>query len=124
MSPKEVLPEDVPFSIERDLIVDIPINPRGIIDVYINNFLGLTINLEDTGNATCLERAPLLGLTAVSREVAKIKPLPWDKMDAQKVSSGDWTYRNKNYAWLGTQLSKDDNSPAGQQTHGLHKSYQ
>ncbi len=82
--PKKVLPDNVLFGIGRDLIVDIPIDPRGIIDLYINNFLGLTINLKDTDNAACLERAPLLGLTAVSREVAKIEPLPWDKMDAQK----------------------------------------
>jgi hypothetical protein len=82
--PKEVLPDDVPFGIGRDLIIDILIDPRGIIDVYINDFLGLTIDLEDTDNVTRLECAPLLGLTAVSREVAKIKPLPRDEMGGQK----------------------------------------
>ena len=62
--PKKVVPDDVPFGIGRNLIVDIPIDPRGIIDLYIDDFLGLTINLEDTDNATCLKRAPLLRLTA------------------------------------------------------------
>jgi hypothetical protein len=47
---KEVLPDNVPFDIGRNLIVDIPIDPHGIINIYIDNFLGLTIDLEDTDN--------------------------------------------------------------------------
>jgi hypothetical protein len=81
--PKEVLPEDIPFGIGRDLIVDIPVDARGIVDVYIDDFIGLTINLNNTNNATRLKQAPLLGLTAVSREVSPIEPLPRDDMDAQ-----------------------------------------
>ena len=84
MPTKKVLPDDVPFGIGHDLIVDIPINPRGIIDLYIDDFLGLTVDLKDMDNATRLERAPLLGHTAVSREVAKIEPLPWDEMDTRR----------------------------------------
>jgi len=84
MPPKELLPDDVPFGIGRDLIINIPIDPLGTVDVYIDDFLGLTIDLDDSDNATRLERAPLLGLTAVSREVAKAKPLPWDEMDVRK----------------------------------------
>jgi hypothetical protein len=81
--PKEVLPEDIPFGIGRDLIIDIPVDARGIVNVYFDDFIGLTINLNNTNNATRLEEAPLLGLTAVSREVSPIKPLPRDDMDAQ-----------------------------------------
>jgi hypothetical protein len=81
--PKEVLPEDIPFGIGQDLIVDIPVDARGIINVYIDDFIGLTIDLNNTNNATRLEQAPLLGLTAVSREVSPIKPLPRNDMDAQ-----------------------------------------
>ena len=51
--------------------------------MYINNFIGLTVDLEDSDNATRLERAPLLGLTAVSREVPPFKPLPRNDMDTQ-----------------------------------------
>jgi hypothetical protein len=53
--PKDVLPDGVPFGIGRDLIVDIPIDARGIVDLYINDFIGLTINLDGTDNATRLE---------------------------------------------------------------------
>ncbi len=38
------------IAIGRDLIVDIPINPRGYTDVYINNTMGLTVNLPGTMN--------------------------------------------------------------------------
>jgi hypothetical protein len=81
--PKEVLPEDIPFGIGQDLIIDIPVNARGIVDVYIDNFIGLTIDVNNTNNATQLEQAPLLGLTVVSREVSPIKPLPRNGMDAR-----------------------------------------
>jgi hypothetical protein len=72
--PKETFEDDIPFGIGQDLIVDIPVDARGIVDLYIADFIGLTVDLDNTDNATRLERAPLLGLTAVSRE---------DDMDAR-----------------------------------------
>jgi hypothetical protein len=81
--PKEVLSDNVPFGIGRDLIVDIPVGARGIVNVYINDFIGFTVDLEDSDNATHLEWAPLLGLTAVSRKVPPFEPLPRNDMDAQ-----------------------------------------
>jgi hypothetical protein len=74
--PKCTLPDNVPFGIGRDLIVDIPINPCGTVDVYIDNFIGLTVDLEGSDNTTCLERAPLLGLMVVLQEVSPFEPLP------------------------------------------------
>jgi hypothetical protein len=52
--PKELLPDDVPFGISSNLIINIPIDTRGTVDVYINDFIGLTVNIENTNNATCL----------------------------------------------------------------------
>jgi hypothetical protein len=52
---KELLPVGVPFGIGIDLIADIPINTRGTINVYIHDFIGLTVDIEDTNNATHLE---------------------------------------------------------------------
>ena len=64
--------------------MEIPINARGTIDVvYIDDFIGLTVDLNKTDNAIRLKRAPLLGLTAVSREVSPFEPLPHDDMDAR-----------------------------------------
>ncbi len=53
--PKELLPGNIPFGIGSDLIVDIPINTRGIINTYINDFIGLTVNIDDTNSATHLK---------------------------------------------------------------------
>jgi hypothetical protein len=63
---KETFKDDVPFGIGRDLINDIPVDARGIVDLYIDDFIGLTVDLDNTNNTTRLERAPLLDLTAVS----------------------------------------------------------
>jgi hypothetical protein len=76
-------PRRIPFGIGRDLIVDIPVDARGIVNLYIDDFIGLTVDLNGTDNATRLKRAPLLGLTAVSREVSPLKPLHCDDMDAR-----------------------------------------
>ncbi len=55
--PKELLPlpDNVPFGIGRDLIVEIPINMRGTVDMYIDDFIGLTVDLDKKDNAICLE---------------------------------------------------------------------
>ncbi len=63
--------------------MDVPANPRGTIDVYIDNFIGLAVDLEGSDNTTRLEQAPLLGLTVILREVSPFKPLPQDDMEAR-----------------------------------------
>jgi hypothetical protein len=35
--------------------VDVPVNPRGTVDIYRDNFIGLTVNLEGSDNTTRLE---------------------------------------------------------------------
>jgi hypothetical protein len=81
--PKELFPDDLPFGIGSNLIVDIPIDTRGTVNVYINDFIYLTVDIEHTNNATRLKRALLLRQTAVSRKVSPIEPLPCNDMDAR-----------------------------------------
>jgi hypothetical protein len=78
---KELLPDNVPFGIGSNLIIDIPIDTRGTVNIYINDFIGLTVDIENTKNATRLKQALLLGLTAVLREVSPTEALPCDDMD-------------------------------------------
>jgi hypothetical protein len=78
---KIILDDDIPFGIGRDLIVDIPVDPRGTVDLYIDDFCGLTVDIDD--NALRLERAPLLALVSAAREVATIEPLPRDDIEAR-----------------------------------------
>jgi hypothetical protein len=54
---RDCLDDDVPLAIGRELIVDVPIGPRGFADVYINNTTGLTVNLPGTLNADRLKAA-------------------------------------------------------------------
>ena len=57
---KIILEDGILFGIGRDLIVDIPVDPRGTVDLYIDEHCGLTV---DIGNkAFHLKRAPLLSL--------------------------------------------------------------
>ena len=44
--------------------MNIPVNPRGTVDLDIDN------------NTVHLERAPLLSVGSAAQEVSKIKPLP------------------------------------------------
>ena len=73
--------DGIPFGIGRDLIVDIPVDSRGTVDLYINDFCGLTVDIDN--NATCLERAPLLALASAAREVAEIEPLSRNDIEAR-----------------------------------------
>jgi hypothetical protein len=77
------LEDDIPFGIRRDLIVDITVNPRGTVDLYINDFCGLTVDIYD--NTTRLKRAPLPVLVSAARELAEIEPLPCDDIEARTI---------------------------------------
>jgi hypothetical protein len=80
---KTHLTEDIPFGIGREQVVDIPVDPRGKIDIYIDDFVGLTVDIDGSGNTKRMESAPLLAVSITSREVSELEPLPCDDMDAQ-----------------------------------------
>jgi hypothetical protein len=82
--PKNILPDNIPFGIGRDLtIVNIAVDPRGTADIYIDEFIRLTINIKGSNNKTRLECALPLRLSVVSHKVSPHKPLPRDDMDAR-----------------------------------------
>jgi hypothetical protein len=78
---KIVLADDTPFGIGRDLIVDIPVNPRGTVDLYINGFVGLTVDIND--NTVRLKQALLLAVGSAAQEVLEVEPLTRDDMEAR-----------------------------------------
>jgi hypothetical protein len=80
---RQYLDDDVPFASSRELIVDIPINPRGYADVYIHNTMGLTINLTGTMNAECLEAAIPLAIEVAACPNNANEPIPHEKMVAE-----------------------------------------
>ena len=82
--PRRSLDEDVPFGVGRDLIVDVPIDSRGTVDCYIDDTIGLTIDLPGTNNVKRMEKAPLLAIHALSRPVHEQEPIPRDEMTAEE----------------------------------------
>ncbi len=61
------LDDNIPFAIEREVIIDVPINHWGYADVYIDNTTGLTINLPGPQNADKLEAAIPLMINMAAR---------------------------------------------------------
>ncbi len=45
-----LLNDDIPFGQGEELIVDIPINSRGMHDIYINDIICLTLDILGTDN--------------------------------------------------------------------------
>jgi hypothetical protein len=70
------MPDNVPFGIGKELIVNVKINPRGIHNIYINNLIGLGLDLPDCDNIKRSERAPLFAIDAFSWCVHKEDPIP------------------------------------------------
>ena len=64
--PPNFLPDDVPFKEGKELAVDIAINNQGTHDMYIDNLIGLSINLPNTNNIERAEQAPLLAIHVCS----------------------------------------------------------
>jgi hypothetical protein len=79
---KKVMSDDVPFGIGRQLIVDVPVDPRGTTDVYIDDTIALCVDLENTDNDCRLENATLLAIEAAARPVHEAEPIPRENMAA------------------------------------------
>ncbi len=82
--PPIYLPDDIPFTEGKELAVDIQINNRGIHEMYIDDLIGLTIDLPDTDNTQRAERAPLLAIHACSRPSHIHEPIPRHQMVSTK----------------------------------------
>jgi hypothetical protein len=81
---QEYLDNNIPFAMERELIVNVPVNPRGYADIYIDNTTGLTINLPGTRNTNRLEAAIPLAIKVAAWPNSINKPIPWEPMVAQE----------------------------------------
>jgi hypothetical protein len=60
--PPRFLPDDTPFWEGKELMVGVEINNTGIHNIYIDDLIGLGINLLNTNNQKQLEQAPLLAM--------------------------------------------------------------
>ncbi len=67
----------------RELIVNVPVDPHGYADIYIDNTTGLTIDLPRTCNANRLEAAIPLAIKVAARPNDVNEPIPQESMVAQ-----------------------------------------
>jgi hypothetical protein len=74
--PPDLLPDDTPFAAGMDLIVDVEVNERGVHEMYLDDLIGLTIDLPDTDNRPRAERAPLLAIHTCTCPVLPQEPTP------------------------------------------------
>ena len=63
--------------------VDVPVDARGTADVYIDDTIALTVDVEDSNNVQRLEQATLLAIQCAAREKHKDEPIPREEMAAQ-----------------------------------------
>ena len=68
---------------ERELIVNVPVNPQGYADVYIDDTTGLTINLPGIRNTDRLEAAIPLAIEVAAWPNNVNEPIPGEPMVAQ-----------------------------------------
>ena len=91
------LDKAIPIAPARSIIVDIPDNPQGKVNLYIDN--GVSISCEpDDGNLQQLENVVPLAIYLVAREMHKHESLPRDdmltihKMLAEGAAILGWLY--------------------------------
>ncbi len=81
--PRVLLDDNIPFGAGAELIVNIPINPRGSHDVYIDNVILLTVNIAGTNNIARSQSAFLLAINTTTWPNHPKEPIPRESMDAR-----------------------------------------
>ncbi len=87
----EPLEPDVPFAAGAGLIVVIPVDPRGTHDVYIDDIIGLTLDIPGSNNVARGQAAALLAINATAQPNHPEEPIPHESMyaiDKLKAEAG------------------------------------
>ena len=82
--PPELLPDDIPFAPGKELIVNVEVDERGTHEMYLDDLIGLTIDIPNTDNRARAERAPLLAIHTCARPVLAQEPTPRETMAAKR----------------------------------------
>ena len=59
---EELLDDSIHFAEGKYLIIDVPLDARGTSNVYIDDTISLTVDVEDSNNVQRLEQANLLDI--------------------------------------------------------------
>ena len=78
--PPLFLNNSIPFSEGKDLIIDVPVDARGTVDVYIDDTISLTVDVEESNNVQRIEQATLLAIHCAAREKHNDEPISREEM--------------------------------------------
>ncbi len=73
----------MPLGQARKLIIDVPVDPRGKIDIYNDDTTGLTVDVPGTDNAACMDAAIPLAIEVAARPNDPNEPIPREPMIAR-----------------------------------------
>jgi hypothetical protein len=105
--PTKRFDDNVPYGIGRELIVDVPVDPRGTADVYIDDLVGLTVDLEDSGNDDRLSKALLLAMEVAGRPLQENEPIPRELMAAVTKLIAEVGLEESKSSWDGKSIFED-----------------
>jgi hypothetical protein len=91
LPPRKTMDDDIPFGIGRKLIVDIPVDPRGTIDCYIDDTIGLTVDTEEPNTPSRIDHAITLAIHATSRPLHQHETIPRDEMISDQKFEAEGT---------------------------------
>ncbi len=81
--PPKFLEDPIPFTEGLELVFDIPIDSRGTSDIYINNLVSLTVEIEGTDNLVRSDCTPLLAFDICARPLDPNEPISHKTMEAR-----------------------------------------
>jgi hypothetical protein len=82
VSPINLMDDSIPFAAGAEQIVNIPVDPQGTSDVYIDDLVQAAVIINGTDNAIRCKRATLLATDACAQLKHPNKPIPWEEMEA------------------------------------------
>jgi hypothetical protein len=71
-----------PFGEGKDLIVNIPVDPKGTHDVYLEDIIALTVNVQGSNNLDYCAGAALLAIEATAQPSHRSEPILREEMEA------------------------------------------
>jgi hypothetical protein len=80
--PNDLIDEAVPFAEGTDQIVNIPVDPQGMGDVYIDDLIQTAVIIDGTDNTTRCKCATLLPIDVCTQTKNLNKPIPHKEMEA------------------------------------------
>lgn len=80
--PPSFLPDDIPFEEGKELAINLNVSDKGTHKMYLDDIIGLCIDLPDTSNIKRSQAAPLLAIHSCSRPIHDQEPLPRDPMES------------------------------------------